>query len=150
LPSAIKQARGTYRADRAPAREAKALGKPTCPSWLKDADAKREFKRLCKLLGEMGLLGAADTNLLARYCVNWIRWRRVSQTLASNPGAEFMVIKDDKGQPKMMQVSAVHSVERSLADQLTKAEASLGMNPSARSRITIEHQENEGMEMPPQ
>jgi P27 family predicted phage terminase small subunit len=144
----VKQAKGTYRADRAPAREAKPIGKPTCPAWLKDADAKREFKRLCKELGEMGLLGAADTNVLTRYCVNWIRWRRVSQTLASNPGAEFMVIKDDKGHPKMMQVSAVHSVERSLADQLTKAETSLGMNPSARSRINVDRDDTSGLELP--
>ena len=57
-PSVIKQARGTYRPDRAPANEARAIGKPRCPKWL-NKDAAVEFRRLVRLLGQMGLLGSA-------------------------------------------------------------------------------------------
>lgn len=137
LPSAVKQARGTFRADRAAANEAAPIGKPTCPSWLKDADAKKEWRRLVKLLGEMGLIGAADSNLLTRYCTAWVRWRRVVQTLVANPGAEFATFKDDAGKVKTVQISALHSAARSLADELSRAEQQLGMTPSARSRIEV-------------
>src|SRR6266498_4043268 len=87
-PSAIKESRGTYRPDRAVRSEAAPIGKPTCPSWMIDPDARKEFRRLVKLLTQMGLVGAADGNLLVRYCTTWIRWRRIVQTLMANAGAE--------------------------------------------------------------
>ena len=135
-PSAIKLARGTYRPDRA-ANEAPPLGKPSCPSWMTDKDARAEFRRLVKLLGAMGLVGAADSNVLTRYALTWVRWRRIVQTLAANPGAEVATYKDEAGKVKSMQVSALHSVARSLADELGRSEAALGMSPSARSRIDV-------------
>lgn len=135
-PSAIKQARGTFRADRA-VNEATPLGKPTCPSWMVDKDARREFRRLAKLLGDMRLTGAADANVLVRYCTSWVRWRRVAQVLLANAGAETAVYKDEAGKIKAVQVSALHSIARSLADELGRMESSLGMSPSARSRIEV-------------
>lgn len=135
-PSAIKHARGTFRSDRA-VNEAAPLGKPTCPSWMVDKDARREFRRLVKLLGEMRLTGAADQNLIVRYCTSWVRWRRVAQVLLANAGAEVATYKDEAGKVKAMQVSALHSIARSLADELGRMETSLGMSPSARSRIEV-------------
>jgi P27 family predicted phage terminase small subunit len=136
-PTAVKLARGTFRADRAPGREAQPIGKPSCPSWLQDKDARAEFRRVVKTLTGMGLVGTADSNLLVRYCTAWVRWRRIVQTLVSNPGAEIATYKDADGKVKSMQVSALHSVARSLADELSRAEAALGMSPSARSRIEV-------------
>jgi P27 family predicted phage terminase small subunit len=104
---------------------------------MKDPDARAEFRRLVKLLGQMGLVGAADSNLIIRYCTTWVRWRRVVQSLVSNPGAEYAVYKDADGKPKSVQVSALHSIARSLSDELGRAEAALGMSPSARSRIEV-------------
>jgi P27 family predicted phage terminase small subunit len=137
LPSALKVARGTFRADRAARNEAAPLGKPTCPSWIADKDARKEFRRLVKLLTDMGLVGAADSNLIVRYCTAWVRWRRVVQTLMANPGAEFAIYKDETGKPKSVQVSALHSIARSLSDELSRAESAMGMSPSARSRIEV-------------
>lgn len=136
-PTAVKMQRGTYRADRAAHNEAPVLGKPTCPTWMKDPDARREFRRLAKLLGQMGLVGGADANVLTRYATTWVRWRRIVQTLVANAGAEVATFKDESGKVKSMQVSALHSVARSLADELSRAEASLGMSPSSRSRIEV-------------
>lgn len=134
-PAEILKARGAFRPDRH-SDSARPIGKPTCPSWM-DKDGRKEFRRLVKMLGEMGLVGAADSNLLVRYCTAWVRWRRIVQTLVSNSGAEVAVYKDEKGAVKSMQVSALHSIARSLSDELSRAEASLGMSPSARSRIAV-------------
>lgn len=137
LPSAIKQARGTFRADRAAANEAASIGRPKMPKWLTDTDARREFRRVSRVLTAMGLVGRADSNLIARYAVTSVRWRRVIQTLMANPGAEVAVYRDANGQPKSVQVSALNSNARSLGDELSRAEQQLGMNPSARSRIEV-------------
>jgi P27 family predicted phage terminase small subunit len=134
-PSAVKMARGTYRPDRSAGCEAAPIGKPTCPTWLKDADARREFRKVVKVLTEMGLVGAADSNALTRYVTTWVRWRRILESLMKSSGAEVAVYRDEAGQVKSMQVSALHSIARSLGDELSRAEAVLGMNPSARSRI---------------
>ena len=135
-PADVLKARGTFRPDRH-SDSARALGKPTCPGWMTDKDARKEFRRVAKLLGDMRLVGAADGNLLVRYVIAWVRWRRVVQTLVANPSSEVAIYKDPAGKVTSMQVSALHSIARSLADELSKAEAALGMSPSARSRIEV-------------
>lgn len=136
-PSAIKHQRGTFRPDRAATHEPSPIGAPTCPKWLVDTDARKEFKRLVKLLSAMGVVGKSDENILARYATLWVRWRRVVQLLMTNHSQEFVTYVDGEGNVKAAQVSAIHSAERSLADQLSRCEGSLGMNPSARSRINV-------------
>ena len=113
----MKLARGTFRADRAAGREAKPVGKPSCPSWL-NADAKKEFRRLANVLGKMGLLGAADQNSLARYASTWVRWRQAVQMIER--GGEVTVYKDDAGKVKAVQPAAFASIARGLAEQLDK------------------------------
>ena len=134
--AATLKARGTFRADRH-RDSAKPTGTPKCPSWVTDKDAKGEFRRLVKLLGGMGLIGAADTNVLIRYSICFVRWKRIAQALAANPSAEFATYRDTDGKVKAVQVSALHTSARSLSDELTRAEAVLGMTPSSRSRIEV-------------
>jgi P27 family predicted phage terminase small subunit len=137
LPSILKKARGTYREDRASANEPVASGMPTCPLWVKDKDLRKEFLKLAKQLNRMGVVGTVDRNVLTRYCLTWSRWKRVVEALMQNIGAEIMVFKDDNGTVKMLQVSALHSVERSLAEALGRMENAMGMNPASRSRISM-------------
>jgi P27 family predicted phage terminase small subunit len=98
-------------------------------------DAKKEFRRVVKLLAEMGLVGAADTNALTRYAVTWVRWRQAIAMIEK--GGEVAVYKDENGKVKAIQPAAFHSIARSLADELSRLETQLGMNPAARSRIEV-------------
>lgn len=134
-PSAVKLARGTYRADRAAPNEPKPIGQPRCPRWL-SKDAAKEFRRLVKLLGAMGLLGAADENALARYASTWVRWRQAVQMI--DKGGEVVVYRDEQGKAKAVQPSAFNSIARSLADELSRLEQAFGMTPSARSRCSVQ------------
>src|SRR4051794_2197703 len=126
-PTAIKIARGTYRPDRARGNEPKAAGRPTCPSWMSN-DAKKEFRRVVKLLSDMGLVGAADANLIARYATTWVRWRQAIQLLTQS--GEVVVYRDADGKAKAVQPSAFHAIVRSLSEELSRAEMQLGMNPA--------------------
>lgn len=134
-PTALKVAEGTYRADRAPANEAKAEGKPTCPSWL-SKDEKAEFRRISKQLHAMGLAGKIDSNILARYVVLWMRWRQAEAMV--NKLGESIPIRDDAGNVKSFKRSPYAVAANELAGQLHRLESALGMNPSARSRINVE------------
>ena len=133
-PTAIKQARGTFRPDRAAGSEARPTGRPTCPAWL-SKDAKREFRRVVKVLSGMGLIGTADSNALARYASTWVRWRQTVQMIEK--AGEVVVYRDEQGKPKAVQPSAFNAIARGLAEQLDRLEQSFGMNPSARSRIEV-------------
>jgi P27 family predicted phage terminase small subunit len=137
MPTALKKARGTWRADRSAPNEPIPSGMPQCPKWITDKTLRREFLKLAHSLNDMGVVGSVDRNILTRYCTTWARWRRVVEALLQNIGAEIMVFKDENGTVKMLQVSALHSVERSLADSLHRMEGSLGLNPAARSRISM-------------
>jgi P27 family predicted phage terminase small subunit len=98
-------------------------------------DAAKEFRRLVKMLDDMGLLGSADENALARYATTWCRWRQAVQLLEK--GGEVVVYRDGDGKAKSVQVSAFNSIARSLAEELSRLEQAFGMTPSARSRIEV-------------
>jgi P27 family predicted phage terminase small subunit len=134
-PTAVKKAQGTYRADRAPANEPTAAGRPACPDWLTD-DASREFDRLATLLGEMGVLGTIDANALARYCTSWVRWRQSVQML-ERAGDTV------EGAQGGVRTSPYVAIARDLGAELQRLEQSLGMNPSARSRIEVKTTEKQ-------
>lgn len=133
-PSAIKVARGTWRADRAAPHEPTVSGKPSCPAWLQP-EAKKEFRRLVRLLGDMGVIGQVDGNALSRYATTWLRWRQAIQMIEKT--GEIQVVRGDDGKPTGVKPSPYIYLARSLAEQLDKLEAAFGLNPSARSRITV-------------
>ena len=47
---------------------------PRCPSWLED-EAKKEWKRMAKVLENMGLLTEMDMAAFAGYCQAYARWK---------------------------------------------------------------------------
>ena len=47
---------------------------PRCPSWLEE-DAKKEWKRMGKVLEGLGLLTDMDMMAFAGYCQAYARWK---------------------------------------------------------------------------
>ena len=47
---------------------------PRRPEWLEE-DAKKEWKRLGKVLAEMGMLTEIDRAAFAGYCQAYARWK---------------------------------------------------------------------------
>lgn len=129
LPTAAKIAAGTYRADRAAANEPATTGRPTCPNWL-TPDESKLFRNLVRQFIKMKMVGSIDSNSLARYCRLWFRWRESEQKIQE----EGSVLTTDKG----YHYANPHcGLSRSLSDQLQRIEQSFGMNPSARTRISV-------------
>ena len=133
LPSRTKAMRGTLRPCRTVANEAQVGGAPRCPAWL-PADAKKEFRRLCKLLLAAGLIGEIDGNALTRYVTTWLSWRRAVQMIEKT--GDVLAGKDSEGKPKIKRSPYV-DIAATLAAQLDKLEQAFGFHPSARSRINV-------------
>lgn len=121
-PTAILKARGSWRAK---TREAEPEVKEPLaippPAWLTNDDAVECWHRLRPLLGWMR---ATDTNIFARYCETWGRYRQRCHELA---GA---VVKDQK--------ESLDARIAKLAELLLRMEAQIGLTPSARSGIRVD------------
>ena len=51
---------------------------PRCPSWLED-EAKKEWKRMCKQLEQLGILTEIDMAAFAGYCQAYARWKEAEE-----------------------------------------------------------------------
>ena len=56
---------------------------PRCPDWLED-DAKKEWKRLGKVLAEMGMLTHLDMMAFAGYCQAYARWKGAEEFITQH------------------------------------------------------------------
>ena len=84
---------------------------PRCPSWLED-EAKKEWKRMAKVLENMGLLTEMDMAAFAGYC----------QAMVRTPNGY------------LQQVPQVSIAQTNMKIMLKFCEQ-FGLTPSARSRI---------------
>lgn len=133
LPTAVKAARNTLRPCRVSSTEPHAKGLPK-PSNDLAPIAKKEFKRLVRLLDQMGVIGAIDGNTLERYIRTWFQWR-VAIEMVEKTGPVF-THKATDGTVKLRRNPYVDIVA-ALASQLDKLEQAFGLHPSARSRIEV-------------
>jgi P27 family predicted phage terminase small subunit len=63
--------------------DADQLQKP--PTWLIDATAKREWKRLVRELEKINIVGNLDLNNLGAYCNAYANYRKATQQLKGEP-----------------------------------------------------------------
>lgn len=110
-PTAILDARGSWRADRKTNEIKPPKTKPKCPSHLSKR-AKTYWKNLIPILETMGVLTATDRNVLSRYCISMAQWRE-----AVERGAVDQSIK--------------------LSNHCLKVESLYGLNPSSRAGMAV-------------
>jgi P27 family predicted phage terminase small subunit len=119
--------RGTWRPDRHGQGSPWPAGAPSCPGWL-DKEAKAEWKRVVPKLAAAGIVGPLDRAVLVVYCTTFAQWHAAVQKLAG----ENLVIPGPGGRP------IAHPLEKlasSLASDLLKVAAELGMSPRARRAV---------------
>jgi P27 family predicted phage terminase small subunit len=101
--------------------------RPTCPRWL-SADARKEWHRVCKQLGDAGILKNVDRAILAAYCTAWARWQEAEEHVQK----EGQVVTSSNGNPYMNPwLSAAQAALRDMKQLASE----LGMTPSGRGRI---------------
>ena len=115
--------------------------KPKKAPWL-DKIARREWNRMCKLLGPLGLLSEIDGAALGVYCQAFSRLKQAEDIITQ----EGMTYKTPTGQikyrPEVM-------IARAMMNMLKKFAIEFGMTPSSRSRIPVmpdDEEENEDLD----
>lgn len=102
---------------------------PKCPRHL-DKEARKEWRRMAKELGPLGLLTGLDKAVFASYCQAWSTW--VAATLKVQEVG--MVVKASTGTPMM---NPYLPIVNKANEQMMKALVEIGMSPSSRSRVKV-------------
>lgn len=102
---------------------------PSCPAHL-SATAKTEWKRLARVLNEVGLLTQVDRAVLASYCQCYGRWVEAERKLAETPP----LLKTPAG---YVQASPWIAISNKQVELMARLMAEIGLTPSARSRLAI-------------
>lgn len=109
---------------------------PRCPDWLED-DAKKEWRRLGKVLAEMGMLTNLDLTAFAGYCQAYARWKAAEEFITKHGD----MVRTPNGY--LQQVPQVSIAQTNLKIMLKFCEQ-FGLTPSARSRMIGQDKESVG------
>jgi P27 family predicted phage terminase small subunit len=130
-PTEIKQMEGTYRADRAARNEPKPrVTIPPCPVWL-PPDAKKEYKRVAKILVKLRVLTEADQMALAAYAHEYAKWRH-AEGLIAGTALNAVLVGGAGGQ----YLNPWQSVANTAFKNMIALMREFGMTPASRSRVS--------------
>jgi P27 family predicted phage terminase small subunit len=116
-------------------REPEAIGSLAPPAWL-DAPARRVFRKLAKILGEMNVGRLPDSERLARYCRLLTRWRHADGFIREH--GESYRIKDEKGKTKCRMPYPEVAILSRLEVLLHRTEQEFGLTAAVRAPVETE------------
>lgn len=139
-PTALKQLEGNPGKRKLNRREPKPeKGIPPCPAWLLP-EAKKEWKRLCENLGQLGILTKVDRAAFAAYCQSYARWKEAQEHIDQ----EGSVFETDKGYQQQTPWVGIANTNQKM---MLQAASEFGLTPSSRSRIVVADNQTESDEM---
>jgi P27 family predicted phage terminase small subunit len=139
-PTAVLKLRGSWRAKTRKGEPQPEKKVPDCPDWI-SAEAKSAWEQLIPQLEQMGVLTRIDGFALTVLCQTWAEWKKSSEFVAKH-GVAYP-IKDDEGNITYFQQFPQVAIMHKTAATLDKYFASFGMDPAARSRITVNEPKQE-------
>ena len=132
-PTAIKLARGTLRERRKDEPQPPA-DKIVMPKHLGKV-ARAKWKELLPLLEAVRVMTDADVEALARYCDTY-EWWLATRAILKKDGCTYPILNDG-GEVKYIAQRPEVSIAHKLATQLRQLEQDFGLNPSARSSLSV-------------
>lgn len=102
---------------------------PTCPTHL-DTEAKKEWRRLVKILMRMRVLTEADRMALASLCQAWSTMSKAQQKLNETG----MLLKTPSG---YVQQNPLISIVNSCMETVTRLSREFGLTPASRTRLHV-------------
>lgn len=113
------------------------------PSWVKDDFAKKEFKKLSKLLEEIGIISELDINNLAGYCVSYSRYVQATNELQ---GKALTVTKHLPNGSYTEVENPLVKISKTYADEMRKFAGLVGLTLDSRMKVAdtlLQKQEDE-------
>lgn len=129
IPSNIIALKGGRRHTHRPPRKDEptpAVKCPPCPRHL-DAVARKEWRRISKLLLAVRILSEMDRAILTAYCQSWSEYVTACEEVMDRKPVWI----DTRGIPRL---NPWLRVEREAFERLTKAAMELGLGPVSRTR----------------
>lgn len=115
------------------------------PKELVDQNARKEWRRVSKILFDAGILTSADYAMLYGYCYWWGEFLRLDKIIRDN-GLD--VIYEDQPDGRQVIKSSPYSVERRKSfDNAIKCARHLGLSPAERSRLKTAWSEKDEWEI---
>lgn len=108
---------------------------PSCPSWL-EPEAKKEWRRMAKILESIGILTEIDKAAFAGYCQAYARWKEAEEFLTKHG----TIFKTPSGY--IQQVPQV-SIAQTYLKIMKDFSSEFGLTPASRTRIQINTKEVE-------
>lgn len=109
---------------------------PPCPRHLSKV-ARREWRRVTKLLLAAGVIAQVDRAVLAAYCVAYGRWVEAEEQLTEVDDLKQLT-------PGGMEAQSVYlQIANKAMLLMYKFAAEFGFTPSARTRVHVQQQERE-------
>ncbi len=110
---------------------------PKRPAWLKGKVARREWKRVTKLLSDAGVMTIADGNSLAMYCYIMSEVDRLTKALEGENNDVIVTIKMDALGNEVKEVKTNPRVLRleNCMKELRYYSALFGLDPADRGKI---------------
>jgi len=133
-PTKIKIARGTLRS-RNKAEPQPPTSGVAMPGHLGDVAAAR-WRELLPLLQAVRVMTDADVEALARYCDTY-EWWLATRAILKKDGCTYPILNDG-GEIKYIAQRPEVSIAHKLAQQLRQLEQDFGLNPSARSSLSVQ------------
>ena len=129
-PTKLKLLQGTQRSDRVNRQEPNSkLEIPSCPRHIQ-GESRREWKRITKELGAVGLVTRVDRAAIGAYCEAYGRWSEAVSKLHE----KGLLVKAPSGYPIL---NPYLSIINSALDQMRKFLTEFGMTPRSRTRISV-------------
>jgi P27 family predicted phage terminase small subunit len=134
VPTKIKIARGTVRARNKAEPQPPSSG-VVMPGHLGEVAAAR-WNELLPLLQAVRVMTDADVEALARYCDTY-EWWLATRAILKEQGCTYPILNDG-GEIKYIAQRPEVSIAHKLAQQLRQLEQDFGLNPSARSSLSVQ------------
>jgi P27 family predicted phage terminase small subunit len=104
---------------------------PTAPAWLPD-EAKREWRRVARLLTATRVLAESDLSALALYCEAYARYRAALDEITGKDGKLTLTVDTGTGSIK---AHPALTIMNQAQGQMRAILVEFGMTPSSRTRV---------------
>jgi len=134
IPSKIINIRGGTALTHKPPREEEPTPPkkmPSCPKHL-DKNAKKEWKRVGKILQDIGLMTELDMAVLAGYCDAYSQWGEATAKVQEGG----LVYKKADGTPGL---NPYLRIAKEAYERMMKAAVLLGLSPSSRVGLKVDN-----------
>jgi P27 family predicted phage terminase small subunit len=124
-PTKILKMRGSWRAKRNPDEPQYPVSVPTCPGHLNE-EARKEWKRITRLLKVQGLITLVDRAALTCYCEAWSGLVRATEKV--NQMGEVLKSKETG----VIYQNPYLAIKNKAMEQINKFSSLFGLSPSSR------------------